>query len=1069
MAINLAGNFGIPPLERAAWQKLPETMAEALTMNLTEARPDVVPTLNRWTEKSEKVSDITRTVYAAHCFKVPILEKGLNTKRIYKLLEPKVKATQEQAPRTWFEENFELVIQSQSEVAQGTYQDVKALRRDWKRLLKRVAHKVADYDMAKRYQLASLINILVWMRLNEPAPFSVIATDLRWPVVNKLCKAISDDPSPKGFIQRLISVACPAVAYDNSGALIISNPIFDTSIFGNLGQHAQMPSDMMAYYSGDGDAQNSWQLLQHTMKSGLTGIEALINHMSSIFNQYGSQVTGANPFDYPRPSFPFIENGPTVMAVMTDTESSRSIKLNSDECMYPLPVRDPVSGSMISSDNNLTTRLWASYHFWTDYINKVHPEMGDNGKWDKLLKQDLGLFVDTPTVKSIMHAVTANKNIDAIDLIRKMKYKRDMQVNTSTIIKAAPFIYSTDATVDDWFKDDAVFNQNFERYAVDSDSGEDLIESMKEWPTITPSCFTSKDFVGNVYVNTTHRLSPKQLASTMPEQAEHRAYITESIFGESSSNFDFALTCPVSPDDSTITFNGLTEDSVKSIISQGDTTRGFMFTEVPDMVWAAEQPLLDTTDIFCTGFFLMMAAGCPQKKKSNWHIWFEDKHNYIRNDQSRADDFALPEIIGDKAMESIPDIVTDKTKWTKQHVANDNYLSKQKECFIFLGTGIFDKPQVAQSSLMNGYLFCDEDYTSASVVSAVKKIAAVQADSDPFLAMIHNMIVNAAKGAPSQPVNNNAAFSLFESIRNGGDIIELNYFMFDPSYGPVELNFYGTGYSDVNQKLPLIVDPWMTKTEEDSVAALSPKAALFDRSTEPSQDAITSAMTLFDKNSNGEFQKKMVLPFLTALSYPGVVVDPTIGRIGVKDDAIQAYYCGDAFWWLHVCGRVKNSFVDSSKTRSVWDIGVSDYVSPDVKLAGANEFLTKDEMSEAMNINPKADPGAETIKGEHAQENIRSNVQSTGDRNGEEGNSNSKALRDRRPHHNRRRGGHRGRQSATNPTNRSDQRESHIKEQKDDSKAMINPTGSGDESTPAQDKMMRDNINHYDPKKGPEA
>lgn len=1065
MAINLAGNFGIPPLERAAWQKLPETMAEALKMDLSQIRPDVVPTLSRWTEKSEKVSDVTRTVYAMHCFKVPILEKGLNTKRIYKILEPKIKATQEQAPRTWFEENFELVIQSSSEQSQAIYQDVKNLRRDWKKLLKRLAHKVADYDMAKRYQLASLVNILVWMRLNEPAPFSVIATDLRWPVVNKLCKAVSDDPSPKGFLERLISVACPAVAYDNSGALIISNPLFDTSIFGNLGQHSHLPSELMHYYTGSGGAQNSWQILQHSMKSGLTGVEALVNHMRSIFNQYGSQVNGTNPFDFPRPTFPFIENGPTLIAKMTDDESNRSIKLNCDESIYPQPVRDPVSGSMISQDNNLTTRLWASYHFWTDYINKVHPEMGDNGKWDKLLKQDLGLFVDTQNVKSIMHAVTANKNVDAIDLIRKMKYKRDMQVNTSTIIKAAPFIYATDGSVNDWFKDDAVFTQNFERYAVDSDSGEDLIESMKEWPTITPTCFTSKDFAGNVYVNATHRLSPKQIVLTSEQQAEHRAYITESIFGESSSNIDFALTCPVSPDESSITFNGLTEESVKSIVNPGDTTRGFMFTEVPDMVWAAEQPMLDTTDIFCTGFFLMMAANCPSKKKSNWHIWFERKENYIRNDGGRAQDFTLPVIASGKAMESIPDIGTDPTKWTKQHVANDNYLSKQKECFIFLGTGIFDKPQVAQSSLMNGYLFCDEDFTRPDTVAAVKKIAAVTPDGDPFLAMVHDMLINAGKGAPSQPDDNNAVLSLFTSIRNASDTVELNYFVFDPSYGPIELNFYGTGYSDVNQKLPILLNPEMTKTEEDSVAAIVPKAAYFDRSTEAAASSPIDNLNQFDKNLNGEYQKKMVLPFLTSLTYPGVVVDPTIGRIGVKEDTLESFFCGDSFWWLHVCGRVKMSFVDESKTKSIWEYGVSDAVAPDIKLVGANEFLTKDEMSESQNINPKADPGAEHIKGEHAKENITSNVQKDGERNGKESGNN----KGQRSHRNRQRGGNRGRGSQTNPSNRNDGRKERNQEREADQEMMRNPTGTGDESTPEQDKNTRDNQNGYDPKKGIEA
>jgi hypothetical protein len=823
----------------------------------------------------------------------------------------------------------------------------------------------------------------------------------------------------------------------------------------------------MAYYTGDGDAQNSWQVLQHEMRNGLTGIEPLVTHMRSIFNQYCSQVSGANPFDFPRPTFPFIENGPTLVAQMTDDQSSRSIKLNADESVYPRDVNDPLTGNAISKDNNLTTRLWASYHFWTDYINKVHPEFGDNGKWDDLLKTQLGLFTDTPNVKSLMHAVTANKNIDAVDLIRKMKYKRDMQVNTSTIIKAAPFIYSTDANPSDWWKDDAVFSQNFERYAVDSDSGEDLIMSMKEWPTISPTCFTSKDFAGNVYVNATARLTPKQLAITSEDQREHRAYITESIFGESSSNIDFAITCPVAPDETSILINGLTKESAQSIVDKGDTTRGFMFTEVPDMVWVAEQPVIDTSDIFCTGFFLMMASDTPTKKKSNWHLWFEDHSNYIRNDESRSDDWVLPVITSGKAMETIPDINTDTAKWTKQHVANPTYLSKQKECFIFLGVGIFDKPELVQSSLLGGYLFVDEDYTTPATVAAVKKVAATTADNDVFLGMLHDMLVNAGKGAMSQPDNNNAVLSLFESIRNSSeDQCELNYFVFDPSYGPIEMNFYGHGHSNVNTKLPMLITPEMFKTEEDSVAAIEPKAAYFDRSTTAGGSAEPENLSFFDKDRNGEYQKKMVLPFLTAITYPNIVVDPTVGRIGVKEDSIQAYYGGDTLWWLHVCGRVVLSFVDPSTTKSIWNYSTTEGVASDPTLVGANEFVTKDEMTEAATINAKADPTADAIKGDHAKENIRSNVQTDGGKANEAGETHRSNGSKGNNKKNHKRGGNRGH---TKRSQRTDDREKKNNTREREQEEMMNPTGAGDESTQQQDKQFKDNLQDYDPKKSTES
>jgi hypothetical protein len=799
--------------------------------------------------KRSKPREIKRTPVLASYFLNPPFKDGLfSVSRMYRAIEPLALNYQNTHQDAFFEAYPQLLILSDSE--KGKDYSTSYLRRNYKTYVKRLAHYYYQYLEGSKLYTGSLLNLLRWSTVNGVEPFKDLAFHFRWSLINSNTAYFSRFPAGSGVTQKMASCTAIATGDTTFGAEIFAIPIWVTDIFGNRGNHApdfaslvnesiSLTSNSSSVADYDVSTIGLWLGNVHndsdkevdaapTIEAGRA--RQLYSNMYSALSQYS--------FQQGRVHSPRIENGGTYAFQLSYNQNTTE---NVDVENIRWVSKSNLDGSVFSTDtkdatvrDNIIDNLWDSYHLWEKYMITHFSEMTDpNNDLHRFAINQIKICQYQQTPADLLKCVRDLPTVSATSLAEKMVYKKDNAVNTATLCKFIPIFNpgeDTSSSVSPFtnrfeYSSDDVFQANFERYDVTNSNAADMIAKSMVYPHLTPSVFTTRaqlndaaglpsgtledqsdlPFVVNC-VNTTGAFLEPMLSQSLDGREPMGKYATYIDLASSSS---------IAPELTAIEAMGVPSSYAESYIQNGN---GIVFNEYPSMIFVEDQPIIDSTDIYQSGFSILISAN--DEIGNEWSDHFTNLSNYLIADTTVPIDSYpgsellcgfWPSLTGETINAWTTPVITPNAAGATGeilHVANQNYLKAVGHTLVFVGGAIFNHPWLrfaAPETGLPSFAFFDYRDMKSSQLKVADQVTyslfkkagetTITAGSDDFFKMWWHsaMLVDYAGASSLKEVYHSGAEIAYQSIIN--DLFDGNddrgnanaiLFLFDPCYGAVQ-------------------------------------------------------------------------------------------------------------------------------------------------------------------------------------------------------------------------------------------------------------------------------------------
>lgn len=568
----------VEPEARPFSQSVPEhTSGPQVVVERSRVKP---------TRKSQSVYPKGNAIALAYILKVPTREALFDVFSRYVIIRELVFTFDRQHEESWFEAYPQaLRVALPNGEALPTREQLRA---DYRLYATALAHYSYYYDVVYGMKGASLINLLTLSRFNGKTRRKDVATLARWAYINRNTGDFVSYPQPTGKMNAMIAAAKPASGTTSNGVSILALPLFDTSVYGNLGNHAGSLKDGIVDIKPDAvrDADAAFGYSTSSEEK-----EFYANSARIVSQYYGSKS-----FDILNASTLVIDGEGT-----DDVKKSAYISLQRDgrKRFYDL---DP------TQDTSITRTAWNNYNFWSTVLAQQFPEMRDPAHDVVRLFKQLKFVEDSPSPEAVMNAVHSSQFYDINSLRNAMQYMKDGKANTATIVRqslpltvAADEVNSaTDAilTQQKAFHDPKCFATNFLRYDFSSDTAAEWIAQAKAWPGLTPRAFPDADKRADAPVS-----QAAVIAGAISSDGSIAA-VAEGFMnaGKYASYFDYATHQTLDPSKSVVQLSAIGEKTARTIV---ENREGFICSEDPSQLFVLQSKFIDVSDPFQCGFYLL--------------------------------------------------------------------------------------------------------------------------------------------------------------------------------------------------------------------------------------------------------------------------------------------------------------------------------------------------------------------------------------------------------------------------------------------------------------------------------
>lgn len=801
-------------------------------------------------------------ILALHWLNPPFKEGSLFVPYLYQQIRAVVDDYQLKHEDAFYEQYSELLILKKNErLPSGS-----ELRLNHRKYDRRLAHKVWHYINGVTAYSAALANLMILANVNGTGKETSFGLCCRISAINTASSRFGDFPKPVGLLQKLSNYSKFAAGVTSYGSTFISIPWWRNSIFGNVGQHMFDFSQLYASESEDGDTlvvvDASAADSQHYKTALMNAYNVLKCYGYDTIDTAGAHTSAIGKILDPTgkknvvPSDPHIENGAT-MHIKDAAGNSAMVPMSKDgNDIYKgfSYVKKPGGGSGSWNQDNIISRAWDDFNFWQTYMIHFFREFAEfDSQMRIFFTKVIKVLEDSVNTQQFFATINTDHYFDAEDLKNHMIYKKDNKANTATIVKWAPILSYKD---DDWF--DGLFDDNFNRYPVDSLSESEYLQASEVWPRLTPTVFPDLDN-DNTGQTKPHVFNTILTPGTSYDggiftSPDRQYYGAKAPVGRYATLLDLASCSNVDAKDSSIDVLAIDPDKAKEFVKKDDA---LIMKARPTTPLVFEQPLIDCSDPYQCGFNLIISHDA--ETRDEFSEWFRSTENYI---QDKADtnpvDVTLPPIgWGDGSADSkfYPSnpacgaIDVSGTKYmVKAHAMSEAYLVNKKHLVVFIGDNIFVHPAVAGGKLSSGnpserFYLNDKTTSGVTFFQGVKALANAITDAklqDNTVAAWDDAVVMSMMQAARLFLDGTSVMPEFKSAREllqklfdglqsveAGKTNKCEIFMFDPAYGPVSPIVYDLppiGFNPISP-LPFDTDIKEDITPDDNAAPLRPMVA----------------------------------------------------------------------------------------------------------------------------------------------------------------------------------------------------------------------------------------------------
>lgn len=392
----------------------------------------VKPAVYQYTRQSTRRKIKGNATFAAYILKHQSREAVFAISEIYSVIRDLVFNFDRTHEESFFEAYPHLLIEDNQTVdSEVTPTRRLELRRDYRKYANRLAHFYFFYaDLHDRWteQLVTLLNCT---RFNGETEDKDIASLARWSVINRRTALFNSFLSPQGSINAILNQAKYAIGSGVNGQTIIAFPLWDSSIYGNVGNHAGSLKEMFtdrslqeADATAEGSASammpcNQFEFAQNVKTPSFTDAD---QYDAIIFKRNQVATAGA----YRRiSSYPILNP-----ATLSFPKASGTIHV---------PLAQPSIGFDAADEPKdstaITDVVWHNFKEIEAIIQAEFPEMRDpNNDLYQFAANQLHLFEMPMTVERMLSAVRDAPFYDITQLRERMQFRSRGEVNTSTVI-----------------------------------------------------------------------------------------------------------------------------------------------------------------------------------------------------------------------------------------------------------------------------------------------------------------------------------------------------------------------------------------------------------------------------------------------------------------------------------------------------------------------------------------------------------------------------------------------------------------------------------------------------------
>lgn len=923
MPISNSNGIEVPGFTVASVNSIPLQFNEAITEVPDDLKVVSQPAGVKITNLSVRKALKRNATIATHWLNLPFTDPLMSVSRIYKLIEQMAFNYQRQHQDAFFEAWPDMLMLSDSE-KESLELTTSYLRRNYKKFAKRAAHKIYHYCEVKKMQSGSLANLMIMTRLNGNETTASLASAVRWTRINTNCKLYERFPSPKGLESYVFENTRFAVGSTTAGGDIVSLPLWITDIWGNRAQHAQSLTELFNRTTKVDDETPELLDLYGTSNEEYDKAEGLSACIANTVARYGyahgeNVPNGFYPTGYV-PSMPPIENGSRIIA--NDDNGSVEVSRNYDGMRDN--IHTPVTSA--SEDDNVTSRLWNNYLYWTSFLTSAFPEFSDpNSDFYVFTTRELGIVEQSSKLEDVMKTIRSTKSIDIVSLAEAMKYKANGAVTSATIVKYCPPLYDVGNDPSSlWYSED-VFSNNFERYDVDSDNIPNMIHSARKFPKLCPTIFMPSDSATPtpLILNGLEECG-EFVESNFEDDKYDASFEDHTLTGKLATMFDYVRHANVTPEVNSIEASGITQAAFKQFMETHDSS-AVVFDEYPSDIFLAVQPLIDNTDLAQCGFNILVCA--DDANPSEWENYFIT-NNYSSNGGCEGDIMDVPKIASAPVC---PAMFAGSGKYKPAIPSCSDYLRKQKHLLVFVGGSIFMPPVLAMASKFCGYFTTDvggwgtlsESTAMAKYNMGWKQILTrtFNPEDSSIADDAYTQQKLASLTVEDEEHNNYVAL---ENIINSMTVAEGFFawlYSFAPEYGPIAPLADHTMMADLSPMAPRIWAGGDMPTNDDNTEAATPACYIrrfgrdgYGTGSEPNQ--IEYPM-LYDIKLT---PAKSLLDFITKVTYAKVYTDPTTGIIDTDSESggVTIYLGPLSKWYLLCMARQVAQYNGLRSTKPYW-------------------------------------------------------------------------------------------------------------------------------------------------------
>lgn len=790
-------------------------------------------------------------------FRNPPLMDGLMTvNTVFHMIEDKVISYQLDHNDAFYSQNqklLKLVLSASEDMSNWSDEYIRINHREFSR---RLAHWFWQFCNYSTMYLASCVNLCLWGHVKGKGKMHDTGEAMKLGRVNNALTRLGAYFLPKGRVQYFADNSKYGVGQVVSNAFAFSVPYWNTAMYGspsrvttNLSDNivgAKFVDDVTGYAVDKADssskdyqyfmslARNMDRVKADFVRDDITAdAQSNLHHVNYIMDQLDTTATkdvnvGA--------STPYIENG-QVLTLDSGDEVSMNLGCNGS-LLYESQTRQKVGdGSYVTTDN-LINRIWDTFDFYLESMEEYFVEMSNQTSPVVEFFKSLGLLEDPVSSSKLWNMFDTSNTVTLDSLRDQMIYKKGNRAKASSEIKWAPIF---DDYTHSWKDDD--FDNNFNRYKVDLDDDYEIVREASKWPSNNPMIFheaingddgSIEPFVMNS--DQSGSIICKSTRTERPVKGMMGKYLSILDY-MSSSVFDYLQTA--------VSCIGTSPDTVKEFLDRGD---GTVYRETLDCVHNLWYPLVDNSDPYQCGFYLVVYANSTERTEHEQFYMNPDRIKVSVNAKNTSPiAFDVDSNAPSLALNAAVGWVTPET-YKIPHVANPDYLERQRYCFIFLGDSIWFHPEAVGFLSASGnpteYIaeiydadpdahqelhdLIDDVTTFCYTASSNSKTpGSIDVDSstltmDQFVAagLLGDSCI-AKKSIYPGLAFSTLTYGLF-AFTNVPNTVEVMQTMFNPSYGPITPIIYdmpNIGQSGMAQQTRAVSQDNNSRVESDDIVS----------------------------------------------------------------------------------------------------------------------------------------------------------------------------------------------------------------------------------------------------------